>query len=135
MKNQKICLSFAYPGPALCVKNCFPIFHKWKTWTLFAYLAPALCKKSNYFRIFYKWKICLSFAYLFCPWSRSHSHSRVSRETHRPSPESIFSCMRESLLSSSCAECTADWYARLGALPIFCNVSCPVFLWNEHTEG
>ncbi len=27
------------------------------------------------------------------------------------------SCMRESFLSSSCAACTADWYARLGALP------------------
>ncbi len=43
------------------------------------------------------------------------------------------SCMRESLLSSSCAACTVDWYARLGVLPTFCNVSCPVYLWTEHT--
>ncbi len=42
-------------------------------------------------------------------------------------------CMRESLLFSSCAACTADWYARLGALPTFRNVSCPVYLWTEHT--
>ncbi len=43
------------------------------------------------------------------------------------------SCMREPLLSSSCAACTADWYAQLGALPKFCNVSCPVYLWTKHT--
>ncbi len=42
------------------------------------------------------------------------------------------SCMRESLLSSSCAACTADWYARLGALSTLSNVSCPVYLWTEH---
>ncbi len=36
------------------------------------------------------------------------------------------SCMRKSLLSSPCAACTADWYARFGALPTFCNVSCTV---------
>ncbi len=42
------------------------------------------------------------------------------------------SCSREFLLSSSCAAYTADWYARLGALPTFCNVSCPVYLWTEH---
>ncbi len=29
------------------------------------------------------------------------------------------SYIRESLLPSSCAACTADWYARLGALPTF----------------
>ncbi len=28
---------------------------------------------------------------------------------------------------------TADWYARLGALPTFCNVFSPVYLWTEHT--
>ncbi len=43
------------------------------------------------------------------------------------------SCMRESLLTSSCAACTAEWHARLGALPTFCNVSCAVYLWTEHT--
>ncbi len=42
-------------------------------------------------------------------------------------------CMREFLLSSSCIACTADWYAWLGALLTFCNVSCPVYLWTEHT--
>ncbi len=42
------------------------------------------------------------------------------------------SCMRESVLSSSCAAFTADWYASLGALPTFCNVSCPVYWWIEH---
>ncbi len=42
------------------------------------------------------------------------------------------SCMRESLLPSSCAACTADGYARLGALPTFCNVSSPVYWWSEH---
>ncbi len=41
------------------------------------------------------------------------------------------SCMWESLLSSSCAAYTADWCARLWALPAFCNVSCPD-LWTEH---
>ncbi len=43
------------------------------------------------------------------------------------------SSMRESSLFSSCAACTADWYARLGALPTFYNVSCPVYLWTEHS--
>ncbi len=43
------------------------------------------------------------------------------------------SYMRESLLSSSCAACTADWYARLGAQPTFCNASRPVYLWTEDT--
>ncbi len=43
------------------------------------------------------------------------------------------SCMRESKLSSSCAAFTADWYSCLGALPTFCNVSCPVYLWTERT--
>ncbi len=28
----------------------------------------------------------------------------------------------------------SDWYARLGALWTFCNVSNPVYLWNEHTH-
>ncbi len=31
------------------------------------------------------------------------------------------------------AACTADWYARIGALPTFCNVSYPVYLWTKHT--
>ncbi len=43
------------------------------------------------------------------------------------------SCTRESLLSSSCAACTVDWCARLGSLPTFYNISCPVYLWTEHT--
>ncbi len=43
------------------------------------------------------------------------------------------SCMRESLVSSSCAAFIADWYARLGALSTFCNVSCPVYLWTVRT--
>ncbi len=38
--------------------------------------------------------------------------------------EDHISCMRESLLSSSCAAYNADWYAWLGGLPTFCNVSC-----------
>ncbi len=38
-----------------------------------------------------------------------------------------------SLLSSSCAAYTAGVYARLGALPIFCGVSCPICLWTERT--
>ncbi len=37
------------------------------------------------------------------------------------------SCMRKTLLSSSCAACTVDWHAWLGALSTFCNVSCPVY--------
>ncbi len=41
-------------------------------------------------------------------------------------------CMKESFLSSSCAAYTANWYERLGALPPFCNVSCPVYLRTEH---
>ncbi len=43
------------------------------------------------------------------------------------------SCMRKSLLYSSTAACTADWYARSGALSTSCNVSCPFYLWTEHT--
>ncbi len=39
----------------------------------------------------------------------------------------------KSLLSSSCVACTADWYTQLGALPAFCDISCPVYLWIEHT--
>ncbi len=42
------------------------------------------------------------------------------------------SCKRESLLPSSCAACTAYWYARLGAPSTFCNVSCLVYLSTEH---
>ncbi len=42
------------------------------------------------------------------------------------------SFLRESLLFPTCAACSADWYAQLGALPTFCNVSCPVYLWTEH---
>ncbi len=40
------------------------------------------------------------------------------------------SSMRESLL---CAAYTADWCAWLGALSTFCNISCSVYLWTEHT--
>ncbi len=43
------------------------------------------------------------------------------------------SCMRESLLSSSCTTYTADWYVQSRALPAFCNISCPVYSWIEHT--
>ncbi len=43
------------------------------------------------------------------------------------------SCMRDSLLSSSCAPYNAEWYVQLWALPIFCNVSCLVYLWTKHT--
>ncbi len=43
------------------------------------------------------------------------------------------SCMRDSFFSSSCAAYNADWYAQLGALPTFCNVSCPVYLETKHT--
>ncbi len=38
------------------------------------------------------------------------------------------SSMRNSLLSSSCAAYNANLYAQLGALPTFCNVSCPIYL-------
>ncbi len=41
---------------------------------------------------------------------------------------------RDSLLSSSCAAYNADWYARLEALPTFCNVSCPVYSLSEHSH-
>ncbi len=43
------------------------------------------------------------------------------------------SCMRDSLLSLSCAAYNADWHAQLGVLPTFCNVSCPVHLWAKLT--
>ncbi len=43
------------------------------------------------------------------------------------------SCMRDSLLFSSCAAYNADWYARLGAQPTLCNVSCTIYLWTKHT--
>ncbi len=43
------------------------------------------------------------------------------------------SYMRESLLSSPYAACTADWYTRLRPPPTFCNVSCLVYLWTKHT--
>ncbi len=43
------------------------------------------------------------------------------------------SCMRDSLLSSSCAAYNADWYAQLGVLPTFCYVSCPLYLGIKHT--
>ncbi len=45
------------------------------------------------------------------------------------------SCMRESLLSTSCAEYNADWYAQLGALPTYVHISCPVYLKCVHTDS
>ncbi len=60
-----------------------------------------------------------------------------TRHSHRISTDFFFlhriSCMRESLLFSSCAACTAGRHAQLGALPTFWNVSCSVYLWTEHT--
>ncbi len=42
--------------------------------------------------------------------------------------------IRDSVLSSFCAAYNnADWYVRLGDLPTFCNVSCPVYLRTKLT--
>ncbi len=89
------------------------------------------------------------------PWSRSASSLLFVSDPSRQSPRSVSlpcptrgihiecvqmfsflhctSCMRRSLLSSSCAACTANWYAQLGVLLTFCNIFCPVYLWAEHT--
>ncbi len=84
-------------------------------------ILPLLFDPDSYSR---KFKVCILIFY-----NTRHLHRICSTF---PSLYHI-SCIRISLLSSSCAAYNADWHAQLGALPTFCNVSCPVYLWTKHT--
>ncbi len=84
-------------------------------------LWPLICCRS----ILAEPKVCiLTFS------NTGHSH-RMCTFVSFPAPhilhEGVFA-----LLILFKAACTADWYARLGPLPTFCNVSWPVYLWTEH---